>query len=295
MNQLDAKKRGQVIAALCEGNSVRAVTRMLGVGKNTVARLLIEVGAACAEFQDKALRNLSCKRIQCDEIWSFVAAKDKNLPPELQGKFGVGSVWVWTALDADTKLICSWMVGGRDAGAAHEFMTDLAGRLKNRVQLTTDGHGAYLHAVESAFGNDIDYTMLVKIYGADRPDEARYSPAECIGCKHKKISGDADPKHVSTSYVERQNLTMRMHMRRFTRLTNGFSKKIENHIAAVSLHFMYYNFVRIHQTLRITPAMAAGVTDRVWDIADIVKLLEDQKKDIRETADERTYNPFIGQ
>jgi IS1 family transposase len=293
MNQLDATKRGQVIAALCEGNSVRSVTRMLGVGKNTVAKLLIQVGAACAEYQDKALRNLSCKRIQCDEIWSFVAAKDKNLPPELQGKFGVGSVWVWTALDADTKLICSWMVGGRDAGAAHEFMQDLADRLAHRVQLTTDGHGAYLHAVEDAFGNDIDYAMLIKQYGAEqRPDEARYSPAECIGCQKKTVAGNPDKKHISTSYVERQNLTMRMGMRRFTRLTNGFSKKLENHIAAVSLHFMYYNFVRIHQTLRITPAMAAGVTDHVWEIADIVKLVEDRKKDIRETSNERSYNPF---
>lgn len=292
MNRLDNETRGQVLGALCEGNSVRSITRMFGVGKNTVARLLIEAGAACAEYQDRALRNLKCKRVQCDEIWSFVAAKDKNLPPELQGKFGVGSVWVWTALDADSKLICSWMVGGRDADSAHAFMTDLAGRLANRVQLTTDGHGAYLHAVENAFGDNIDYAMLVKLYGADRPDEARYSPAECIGCKKKKIIGKPDKKHVSTSYVERQNLTMRMHMRRFTRLTNAFSKKLENHIAAVSLHFMYYNFVRIHQTLRITPAMAAGVTDRVWEIADIVALLADQKQDIREEGNERTYNPF---
>jgi IS1 family transposase len=269
--------RAQIIAALVEGASIRAITRMVGVSKNTVAKLLLEVGAACAVYQDKALRNLPCKRIQCDEIWSFVGAKDKNLPADKQGQFGFGSVWTWTALDADTKLIASWMVGGRDAIAAHEFMKDLAGRLANRVQLTTDGHNAYLSAVDNNFGADIDYAMLIKIYGAGRDTEARYSPAECIGCERKEITGKPDAKHVSTSYVERQNLTMRMHMRRFTRLTNGFSKKIENHVAAISLHFMYYNFVRIHQTLRITPAMAAGVTDRVWEIADIVRLLEDQK------------------
>ena len=274
MNKLDATKRGQIIAALCEGNSIRSITRMLGVGKNTVARLLIEAGAACAVYQDKALRNLTCKRIQCDEIWSFVGAKDKNVPSELQGKFGVGSVWTWTALDADTKLIASWMVGGRDAMSAHYFMKDLAGRLSNRVQLTTDGHAAYLSAVENNFGSEIDYAMLIKIYGATREAEARYSPADCIGCEKKNVTGKPDSKHVSTSYVERQNLTMRMHMRRFTRLTNAFSKKIENHVAAISLHFMYYNFVRIHQTLRITPAMAAGVTTKVWEIADIVALLD---------------------
>jgi IS1 family transposase len=206
-----------------------------------------------------------------------VGAKDKNIPADKQGQFGLGSVWTWTALDADTKLICSWMVGGRDAGAAYDFMQDLAGRLANRIQLTTDGHAAYLGAVDNTFGNDIDYAMLVKIYGAARETEARYSPAECIGCQRKEVTGKPDAKHISTSFVERQNLTMRMHMRRFTRLTNAFSKKIENHVAAIALHFMYYNFVRIHQTLRVTPAMAAGVTDRVWDVADIVRLLEDQK------------------
>lgn len=268
---------------------------MFGVGKNTVARLLLQIGDACAIYQDKALRNLQCKQIQCDEIWSYVGAKDKNVPAEMQGKFGVGSVWTWTALDADSKLICSWMIGSRDGSAAYEFMMDLAERLANRVQLTTDGHSAYLNAVEGAFGSDIDYAMLIKIYGAGRETEARYSPAECIGCERKQITGSPDPKRVSTSYVERQNLTMRMHMRRFTRLTNAFSKKLEHHVAAISLHFMYYNFVRIHQTLRTTPAMAAGVTDHLWEIADIVALRDDRKKVVKaenDTRREQSYNPF---
>ncbi len=282
MNQLDPIKRSQVIAALVEGASCRAVSRMTGVARNTVASLLVEIGAACAEYQNRALRNLKCQRIQCDEIWSFVAAKDRNIPAEKQGQFGFGSVWTWTALDADTKLIVSWMVGARDGQSAHEFMKDLAGRLANRVQLTTDGHAAYLTAVESTFGSDIDYAMLVKIYGESGESEKRYSPAECIGCERKEISGKPDPKHVSTSYVERQNLTMRMHMRRFTRLTNAFSKKLENHIAAISLHFMYYNFVRIHQTLRVTPAMAAGVSDHVWEISDVVALLDSSRSEKRE-------------
>ena len=275
MNRLDSSKRAQIVSALVEGTSIRAIVRMFGVSKNTVAKLLLEVGAACAIYQDKHLRNLTCKRVQCDEIWSYVGAKDKNVPADKQGQFGFGSVWTWTALDADTKLICSWMVGGRDAGAAYDFMQDLAGRLANRIQLTTDGHAAYLSAVDNTFGNDIDYAMLIKVYGAPRETEARYSPADCIGCQRKEITGKPDSKHISTSYVERQNLTMRMHMRRFTRLTNGFSKRIEHHVAAIALHFMYYNFVRIHQTLRVTPAMAAGVSDRVWEIADIVGLLED--------------------
>lgn len=285
MNRLDSKKRGQIIAALVEGTSIRAIVRMLGVSKNTVAKLLLETGAACAIYQDKMLRNLKCERVQCDEIWSYVGAKDKNVPADKQGQFGVGSVWTWTALDADSKLICSWMVGGRDAEAAYVFMQDLASRLSNRVQLTTDGHAAYLSAVENAFGNDIDYAMLVKIYGAVRETEARYSPAECIGCQKKEITGKPDAKHVSTSYVERQNLTMRMHMRRFTRLTNAFSKKLENHIAAIALHFMFYNFVRIHQTLRVTPAMAAGVTSSPWEIADIVRLVEERQNAIDNDVD----------
>jgi IS1 family transposase/lambda repressor-like predicted transcriptional regulator len=292
MNVLTGDRRAQVIAALVEGNSIRSVSRMTGVARNTIMSLLVAAGAACAEYQDKALRNLPCKHVQCDEIWSFCYGKDKNLPEDKKGIFGYGSVWTWTALDADTKLICSWMVGNRDALAAREFIQDLAGRLGNRIQLTTDGHKAYLEAVDEAFGSGVDYAMLIKLYGEDLQGETRYSPAACIGTKTQVISGNPNQKHVSTSYVERQNLTMRMHMRRFTRLTNGFSKKIENHVAAISLHFMYYNFVRIHQTLRVTPAMAAGVTDRVWEISDIVRLLDDSGK--VNYQDESHYGPALG-
>ena len=265
---------------------------MTGVSRNTITTLLIAAGAACAEYQDKALNNLPCKRVQCDEIWSFCYGKDKNLPEDKKGIFGYGSVWTWTALDADTKLICSWMVGNRDAVAARAFVQDLAGRLANRIQLTTYGHKVYLEAVAEAFGHDVDYAMLVKLYGEDMQGETRYSPAVCNGARKEVITGSPNRKHVSTSYVERQNLTMRMHMRRFTRLTNGFSKKIENHVAAISLHFMYYNFVRIHQTLRVTPARAAGVTDRAWDVADIVKLL-DEPKETLDRAD-ATFGPALG-
>jgi IS1 family transposase len=247
---------------------------MTGVAKNTVTKLLVYLGAACAEYQDKVMRNLSCKRIQCDEIWSYVGAKDKNVSEKKRDQFGVGSAWTWTAIDADTKIIASWLVGTRDAGTATEFMQNLAGRLANRVQLTTNGHKVYLTAVEDAFGANIDYSMLVKLYGNSPDGEKRYSPAECVGCERKAITGNPDPKHISTSYVERQNLTMRMSMRRFTRLTNGFSKKIENHVAALAVYFMYYNFARIHQTLRITPAMAAGVTSKLWDVMDIMALLD---------------------
>jgi len=264
---------------------------MTGVARETVASLLIEVGAACAEYQDKALRNLKCQRVQCDEIWSFVGAKDKNLPADKQGQFGYGSVWTWVALDADTKLCCTCMVGNRGASAASEFVKDLSERLSNRIQLTTDGHNVYVNAVEQSFGSDIDYAMLIKIYGADvPPGEARYSPAEVISCRAVDITGKPDPKHVSTSYVERQNLTMRMHMRRFTRLTNAFSKRLEHHIAAISLHFMYYNFVRIHQTLRVTPAMAAGVSDHVWEIADLVVLLDTNRTNKKEERATRTLS-----
>ncbi len=274
MNQLSSEKRAAVIAALVEGNSIRSVCRMTGISKNTITKLLVEVGSVCATFQDAALRNLHCRRIQCDEIWSFCYAKDKNLPEEKRDVFGYGSVWTWTALDADTKLIASWMVGNRSAEAAREFIDDLGSRLANRIQLTTDGHKAYIEAVADTFGADIDYAMLVKLYGEERSDEVRYSPAVCTGARVDTIMGNPDRKHISTSYVERQNLTMRMHMRRFTRLTNGFSKKLDNHIAAISLHFMYYNFCRIHQTLRITPAMAAGVTTKVWEIRDIIALVD---------------------
>jgi IS1 family transposase len=247
---------------------------MTGVAKDTVTKLLARIGQVCAEYQDKALRNLPCKRIQCDEIWSFCYAKEKNVPRDLRGKFGYGDVWTWTALCADTKLVPCWRIGGRSAWDAQHFMYDLAGRLTSRVQLTTDGHKAYLDAVDLAFGNDIDYAMLVKLYGNEpRTKETRYSPAICLGAIPTSVTGNPDRKHISTSFVERQNLTMRMQMRRFTRLTNAFSKKIENHEHAIALHFMHYNFCRVHQTLRVTPAMAANVTDHVWNISDIVTLL----------------------
>jgi IS1 family transposase/lambda repressor-like predicted transcriptional regulator len=280
MNKSSTEKRAQIIAALVEGNSIRATCRMAGVAKNTVVKLLADVGAACSEYQHKALRNLTCKRIQCDEIWSFCYAKQKSVPADKQGRFGFGDVWTWTALDPDTKLIVSYLVGLRNAEWAKTFMADVASRLASRVQITTDGNKVYLEAVEAAFGADVDYAMLVKLYGAEQGREARYSPPKCIGCRRKRVSGKPEKKAVSTSMIERQNLTMLMSMRRFTRLTNAFSKKIENLEHAVALHFMHYNFCRIRQTLRVTPAMEAKVTNRVWSIADIVALLEkneDQK------------------
>ena len=277
MNSLTKDKQTQILKCLCQGLSIRSTVRMTGVAKNTIVKLLHEVGAACSEYQNKSLRNLACKRIQCDEIWSFCYAKDKNVPADKKGRFGFGDVWTWTAIDADTKLIVSWMVGGRDGGTARGFMDDLAGRLANRIQLTTDGHRVYLNAVEDAFGSEIDYAMLVKIYGADPGADSKYSPAVCIDCERVAISGRPKPEHISTSYVERQNLTMRMSMRRFTRLTNAFSKKVENHIAALALYFMFYNFCRVHQTLRVTPAMEAGIADHVWDISEITALLPEPR------------------
>ena len=258
---------------LVEGNSLRAASRLADVSINTVTKLLVDVGAACAAYHDEHVRHVRVRRIQCDEIWSFCYAKQKNLPADKQGQFGYGDVWTWVALCADTKLVPCWRVGTQGAGTAFEFIQDLAGRLANRVQLTTDGHRVYLEAVEGAFGSEIDYAMLVKLYGVDREEsEARHSPAECIGCRSIPIAGRPDPKHISTSYVERQNLTMRMGMRRFTRLTNAFSKKVENHAAMVAIHFMYYNFARIHKTLRVTPAMAAGISDHVWSLEEIALL-----------------------
>jgi IS1 family transposase len=275
MNRLTNDKRVAVIKCLCEGLSIRSTVRMTGVAKNTIVKLLAEIGVACNEFQDKTLRNLPCKRIQCDEIWSFCYAKAKNVPRDMRSQFGIGDVWTWTALDADTKLICSWRVGDRDAGTAVEFTDDLASRLANRVQLTTDGHRVYLSAIEASFGSAVDYAVLVKVYGEDKRDkEATYSPAKVTSCHTLRIVGEPDTKHISTSFVERQNLTMRMSMRRFARLTNAFSKKIDNHIAALSLYFMYYNFCRVHQTLRVTPAMEAGLSDHVWSVEEIVGLLE---------------------
>ncbi len=277
MYQLTTEKRVRVISALVEGNSLRAVVRMTGVSMNAIFRLLVALGPACSAYQDKMLRNLPCKRIQCDEIWAFCYAKDKNLPADKQGQFGFGSVWTWTAICADTKLVPCWAVGTRGAGTAYEFMHDLAARLAHRVQLTTDGHRVYLEAVESAFGSEIDYAMLVKLYGADSEPDTRYSPAECIGCRSIVISGWPKAHHISTSFAERQNLTMRMSMRRFTRLTNAHSKKLANHVHAIALHYMFYNFVRVHQSLRVTPAMEAGVADHIWTIEEIVGLLDSQK------------------
>jgi len=275
MNKIDNKKKVQVVAALVEGNSIRATVRMTGVSKNTIVKLLADLGAACAEYQDKAFRNLTCRKIQCDEIWSFVGAKAKNVPEDRREEFGYGDVWTWVSMDAETKLVPCWLVGPRNTEAAMEFIHDLASRLANKVQLTTDGHRPYLEAVESAFGGDIDYAQLVKIYGASpsKQDQIKYSPADCLGAKKIVVSGNPKKSDVSTSYIERQNLTMRMSMRRFTRLTNGFSKKVENHAHAIALHYMYYNFVRLHKSLRCTPAMAAGVTSNLWSIEDIVALL----------------------
>jgi IS1 family transposase len=274
MNKLTKEKQRQVVAALVEGNSIRATCRMTGVAKNTVVKLLVDLGKACAEYQDKTLRNLTCSKIQVDEIWAFCYAKEKNVPDDKKGQFGFGDVWTFTALDAETKLVPSWYIGRRDMQCATDFMRDLASRLKNRVQLTTDGHKMYLEAVEDAFGSEIDFSQLVKIYGKSEESETRYSPAQCIGTEKHRINGNPYDKDVSTSYVERQNLTMRMNMRRFTRLTNGFSKKVENLYYAEALYFMYYNFCRIHQTLRMTPAMKAGVTDRLWEIEDIIDLMK---------------------
>nr|VFK37391.1 MAG: IS1 transposase [Candidatus Kentron sp. TC] len=273
MNRLDTKTQKLILNLLVEGNSLRASARIADVSRNTVDKLLNDAGKACLEFQDKTLRELPCKKIQCDEIWSFVYSKDKNVPADKQGQFGYGDVWTWTAIDADTKLVPCWHVDTRDGDAAKRFISGLAGRLANRVQLTTDGHKPYLEAIEGAFGGDIDYAMLVKLYGKTMEGEKRYSPSVCTGAKKVAITGNPDKAEVSTSYVERQNLTMRMSMRRFTRLTNAFSKKVENHMHAISLHYMHYNFCRIHQTLKVTPAMEAGITDRVWEIQDILNLI----------------------
>ena len=273
MNKLDTATRTQVVKCLIDGVGINATCRIAGVAKNTVLKLLRELGEACQRHHDKAVRNVKAKRIQCDEIWSFVAKKQKNVPESQQGQFGVGDVWTWTALDADSKLIVSYCVGLRDAGYAHEFMQDVAERLANRVQLTSDGHKAYLDAVEDAFYGEVDYAMLVKLYGCERPGEARYSPAICTGCKATPINGNPEREHISTSYVERQNLTMRMTNRRFTRLTNAFSKKIENHQHAIAINFAHYNFCRIHKTLRVTPAMEAGLTDHVWEIEELLALI----------------------
>jgi IS1 family transposase len=276
MNRLSTKRRAQIVAALVEGNSIRATCRMTGASKNTVVKLLVDLGTVCSIYQDRVMRDLPCNRVQADEIWSFCYAKQRNVPADKRGQFGYGDVWTWVAMDSDTKLVPAFHIGPRDLREASAFMSDLASRLRHRVQLTTDGHRAYLLAVDGAFQGDVDYAQLVKIYGSDHSNkpERRYSPAICLDAIPSRVTGNPDPDHISTSHVERLNLTMRMSMRRFTRLTNAFSKKIENLAAAVSLHFMYYNFCRVHQTLRTTPAVAAGVTDHVWSLSEVIGLLE---------------------
>lgn len=283
MNRLSTEKRAQIVGCLVEGNSIRATVRMTGAAKNTVTKLLVDLGAACAEYQDRVLRDLPCTTVECDEIWAYCYAKQKNVPDEHQGTSGYGDVWTWTALCADTKLVPTWLIGERTTDDALVFMEDLKGRLANRVQMSTDGLRAYWTAIGLTFGKDIDHAIIQKLYGPDT-GAGRYSPPVCTGTKTTVMRGNPDPGRISTSYVERQNLTMRMGMRRFTRLTNGFSKKVENLAHAVSLHYMYYNFARVHQSLTIenedgtrtkrTPAMAAGVTDHVWTLREIAALLD---------------------
>jgi len=285
MNQLSTERRTAVIAALVEGNSLRGTARLTGVARMTIEKLLHDLGTACAAHHDAHVRGLKSQRVQCDEIWSFVGAKAKNVPDAKRGQWG--DVWTWTAIDADSKLIVSYRIGQRTAADAYDFMQDVASRLTNRIQLTTDQHKVYLNAVDYAFGVDVDYAMLEKHYGSfvAGPSAAhRYTPAKITSMKAAVITGSPERKHISTSYVERQNLTMRMHMRRFARLTNAFSKKIEMHAHNVALHFMYYNFCKIHQTLRITPAMAAGLSERVWDLSDLVALLDEEARSARHSA-----------
>jgi IS1 family transposase len=272
MNQLDKSQRVRVIKCLCEGMSIRGTVRVTEVAKNTVVSLLRDMGTACATYHDFYVRNLKAKRIQCDEIWSFIGAKQKNATAE-QKATGWGDAWTWVALDAETKLCISYLVGGRDTGWATDFAFDIRQRVLGKPQITTDAHKPYLAAIEMAFGDDVHYAQMHKIYGASDEPEGRYSPAKCIGCDMKTVIGSPNYEHVSTSYVERQNLTMRMTMRRFTRLTNAHSKKLENHAAAVSLYFAFYNFCRVHQSIRVTPAMEAGISDHVWSIDELVALL----------------------
>lgn len=277
MNRLPLEKQVQVISILVEGSSLRSTSRVCDVSINTVTKLLVDVGRACERFHDEAVRKVEVKRLQCDEIWSFVYAKQKNVPDGMEGQ--AGDVWTWTALDSDTKLMVSWFVGSRDAEAAYEFLSDVRSRVVTRMQLTSDGHSAYVPAVDAVFGQYIDYAQLVKIYGAPvgAGNERRYSPAECTGTRTNVVTGRPNHEHVSTSHVEQQNLTMRMSMRRFTRLTNAFSKKVENHCLAIALHFVHYNFCRIHKTLRVTPAMEAGIAQDIMSIADLVKLVDRYK------------------
>lgn len=275
MNKLPSDRRAQILGMMAEGVSIRAICRLTGVSKNTVAKLLRDAGEAFSVYMDRELRNLRCKRLQLDEIWSFVYAKQKNVPAAKAAPEGAGDIWTWVALDADTKLVASYLVGDRNAEAARAFVSDLAGRLAGRAQVTSDGLKLYVDAVEQAFGADVDYAMLVKLYGDAPEGQRRYSPAECVGCRKVSVTGAPAPSHISTSFAERQNLSMRMGNRRMTRLTNAFSKKAESHAHGMAVYFMHYNFVRIHQTLRVTPAMAAGVTGRLWELADMVAVLEE--------------------
>lgn len=275
MNRLSREKRAQILGMMVEGISIRAIARMTGASKNTIVKLLADAGEVFSEYQNEKLRNLSCERLQLDEIWSFVYAKAKNVPSAKSAPDIAGDVWTWTAIDADSKLIASWLVGDRSGETACRFVNDLADRLNHRVQITTDGHKAYLQAIEEAFGSDTDYAMLEKIYAVPAHEgSTRYSPAECCGTRTHRIMGNPDSAHISTSFAERQNLSMRMSIRRFTRLTNAFSKKIENHVYAISIYFMHYNFCRVHQTLRVTPAMQAGISDHVWSLEELAGLLD---------------------
>lgn len=272
MNKKSIKERARILSLLVEGNSLRAASRIAGCSINTVTKLLVEIGEACLWYQDTHLVNLPCKNVQVDEIWSFVYAKRTNVPEDKKGE--AGDIWTWTAIDADTKLVPSWRIGARDSETAFDFMRDLASRMKGRIQLTSDGLTKYREAVYEGFGHDIDFAMLVKIYGKSVEGQRRYSPNECVGIKKDKIDGNPDMSKVSTSFVERQNLTMRMSMRRFTRLTNAFSKKVENHGHAIALHFMNYNFCRVHKTLKVTPAMAAGASQTLWSLEDVVAMAD---------------------
>jgi IS1 family transposase len=285
MNKLPLEKRVQILTMLVEGSSLRSISRVCDVSINTVTKLLVDAGRVCEAFHDEKVRKVKAKRVQCDEIWSFCYAKQKNVKGAKAAPANAGDVWTWTGLDADSKLIVSWSVGSRDADDARDFMDDLASRLANRVQLTTDGYRAYLEAVEGAFGADIDYAMLVKLYGDSPEAEKRYSPAECTGCRKTPITGSPDPAHVSTSYTERHNLTMRMQMRRFTRLTNAFSKKLDNHLCSLALYFVWYNWIRTHKAHKVTPAMAAGLTDKLMDMANIARMVDDAS--MRATIDRR--------
>jgi IS1 family transposase len=273
MNRMDTKRRAAIVAALVEGVGIRSTCRMTGASKGAVTKLIADLGPVCAAYMDEHFHDLPCTTLEVDEIWAFCYAKAKNVPEEHRGEFGFGDVWTFTAIDADTKLIPTYMVGSRDAGTATEFMQDLAGRLSNRVQITSDGLRVYVGAVEDAFQGEVDFAMLQKIYAGTPGGEQRYSPPDCIGCRKEAISGNPDPRRVSTSYVERANLSIRMGLRRYTRLTNAHSKKLENHCAALAIFFMHYNFARVHSTVRCSPAMAAGVTSHLWSVEEIVNLL----------------------